>query len=379
MSFDPRNPGPRGQGPSRPTPPSGSQGASRGGRPPDDRPGNDADSDTYYWNTSTTQRGGSSRGGGSRTFLGIPVTLVYLIGACVIGLVFIGAVCSRSVSNGSVAGQVKGLDADHQVATVPGAQVILRGSKDTYTTVSGDAPADAEGDAAYNYHFENVPPGTYTMAVTPPAGSDYQPESDITVKVESGELYPQSVLLLAQGIQKPRPLAPSEMEPGQVGYINDRGERVVYQQGSGFDATDALLLYLLWRNPPAYGYGAPPIIYNPGGSTTSSSNYRVSPPPSTSRSGQTVTQRPPSVPGQGSTRPSASGASSGPGPSVNSGSNSSSSSSSTTTRPSQPSTSSSSSSSNPSQGATRPSSSSSSSAPSRSPSSSSRSSGGGRR
>jgi len=52
-------------------------------------------------------------------------------------------------------------------------------------------------------------------------------------------------------------------------------------KGSGFDATDALLLYLLWRNPPGFGYGAPPIIVsNPGGfssstsGTSSTSGYR---------------------------------------------------------------------------------------------------------
>jgi len=139
--------------------------------------------------------------------------------------------CSRPVANGSVAGQVKALAADRQVSTLAGAQVILRGSKETYTTVSSDAPADATGEAAYNYRVENLPAGTYTMAVTPPAGSDLQPEDSITLKIESGQLFPQSVLLLAQGIQKPRPLAPSELEPGQTGYINDRGERVTYQQG----------------------------------------------------------------------------------------------------------------------------------------------------
>src|SRR3954462_15459057 len=101
---------------------------------------------------------------------------------------------ARPAANGSVAGQVKALSADRQVSTLSGAQVILRGSKDTYTTVSSDVPADATGEAAYNYSFENIPAGTYTMAVTPPAGSDLQPEDSITVKVESGELFPQSVL-----------------------------------------------------------------------------------------------------------------------------------------------------------------------------------------
>jgi hypothetical protein len=322
--------------------------------------------------------------------------LIYVIGVSIVGLVFLGAVCSRPAANGSVAGQVKALGADRQVSTLPGAQVVLRGPKDTYTAVSTDAPADATGDAAYNYRFENVPPGKYVMSVTPPAGSNLQSEDNINFEVESGQLFPQSVMLLAQGIQKPRPLAPSELEPGQTGYINDKGERVVYQQGSGFDATDALLLYLLWRNPPIYGYGAPPIIVsNPGGfstGTSSSSSYRVEPPPTTSRSGQAVTQRPPSVPGQGSTRPSSStgaSGSTGVGPTYNSGSSSTGSSGATTGSDSSSSSSSgsatnrsgSSSSSSPSQGVSRPSSSSSSSSrPSvSSPSRSSGSSSGGRR
>jgi hypothetical protein len=413
MSFDPRTPsgtppdGPSSQGSARPTPPggqAGSQGASRGGRAPDtepdDRFDDRSDERTYYTpprGGAGTRRGGSGqRGsgfaswlpggrGGSGTFFGIPLTIIYLIGASIIGLVFIGAVCSPRTTTGSVAGQVKALGSDRQVASLPGAQVIVRSPSNTWTTVTTDVPDDATGEAAYNYRIENLPAGNYTMAVTPPAGSDLQPEGDINFKVESGQLFPQSVLLLAQGIQKPRPLAPSEVEPGQVGYINDRGERVVYQQG-GIDATDVLLLYLLWRQPPLYGYGAPPIIYTGSrGSTSTGSNYRVEPPPTTTRSGQTVTQRPPSVPGQGSTRPSGSSGSTGAGPTYNSGapstgsgsstsSGSSSSGSSTTTRPS-----------SPSQGATRPSSgSSSSSSPSsssgsRSSSSGSRSSGGGRR
>jgi len=296
MSFDPRDP--NSSSPSDPSdaprqpPRGGSQGASRGGQQPDAPPGGRPDSEWSNrpgWSPSGGRtgsfgswlpRGGS---GGSRTFLGLPVALIYVIAVVMISFVFLGAVCSRPVRNGSVAGQVKALSEDRQVSTLSGAQVILRGVKDTYTTVSSDAPADATGESAYNYRFENVPPGKYTMAVTPPAGSNLQPEDNVTLEVESGELFPQSVMLLAQGIQKPRPLSPSELEPGQTGYINDRGERVTYQQGSGFDATDALLLYLLWRNPPAYGYGAPPVIISSPGSstTTSSSNYRVDPPPST--------------------------------------------------------------------------------------------------
>lgn len=401
MSYDP-NANPNDAPRSTRSTPSGSQGASRGGRQPDETPDDSAGTRTSWddarrsSNASQDQRARNNRGGfwsrlpgmgagGSGTLFGVPVTLIYLIGASVIGLIFIGAVCSPTTTVGSVAGQVKALSTDRQVSTLAGAQVILRGSKETYTTVSADVAADATGDAAYNYRFENVPPGTYTMAVTPPAGSNLQPESDITLKVESGQMFPQSVMLLAEGLQKPRPLAPSEVEPRQVGYLNERGERVTYQQGSGFDTTDALLLYLLWRNPPTYGYGAPPIIVNsPGSTNTSGYNYRADPPPTTTRTGQTVTQRPPSVPGQGSTRPSSSSSSTGPGPSTSSGSNtsSSSSSSSTTTKPSTSSSSNDAAtnrSSSPSQGASRPSSSSSSSSPSRSSSSGSRSSGGGRR
>jgi hypothetical protein len=376
----------------------GSQGASRGGQRPDAPP----DDERASWSGRggrTTDPGRVSDWlpkGGSNTFLGLPLALIYVIGISMIGLVLLGAVCARPAANGSVAGQVKALSADRQVSTLAGAQVILRGSNDTYTAVSTSVPDDATGDAAYNYRFDSVPTGTYTMAVTPPPDSNLQPEDNITLKVESGQLFPQSVMLLANGIQKPRPLAPSELEPGQTGYINDRGERVVYQQGSGFNATDALLLYLLWRNPPSYGYGAPPVIVsNPGGYSTgtasTSGSYRVDPPPTTSRTGQTVTQRPPSVPGQGSTRPSSStGAtgSTGTGPAYNSDGSGSSSSGATTSSGSSSSggsatnRSSSSSSSSPSQGVSRPSSSgsSSSSRPSvSSPSRSSGSGGGGRR
>jgi uncharacterized membrane protein YgcG len=395
MSFDPRDPSDRppsnaSQGSSRPTPP-GSQGASRGGQRPDERRNSGPDNRSNW-------RGGNAPGpdpsrvadwipkrGGS-TFLGLPLALIYVIGVSLIGLVFLGAVCSAPAANGSVAGQIKALSADNQVSTLSGAQVVLRGSNNTYTTVSTGAPADATGEAAYNYRFDTVPAGTYTMSVTPPAGASLQPEANISLKVESGQLFPQSVMLLADGIQKPTPLAQGDLAPGETGYVNGQGQRVTYQQGSGFSPTDALLLYLLWRNPPSYGYGAPPIIVtSPGGSSTgsssSNSSYRVEPPPTSSRNGEAVTQRPPSVPGQGSTRPSSStGAtgSTGAGPSY-SGSGSSSAGSSTSSGSSGSATNrSSSSSSSPSQGVSRPSSS--SSRPSVSaPSRSSGSSGGGRR
>ena len=298
------------------------------------------------------------------------------------------ASCGPSSGPGQVAGQIKALNAERAVSTLAGAQVILRGGSNTYTTVSTDTPEGAEGTDAYNYRFDNVPPGRYTMAVTPPPGSGLQPEADITLEVEADELFPQSVMLLAEGVQKPRPLSPSELNPGEVGYLNERGERVVYQQGSGFGLDDALLMYLLFRNPPGFGYGAPPIIYSqPRGGPS----YRYDTPPSRTSTGGRVTSRPPSVPGQGSTRPSSSGAT-GAGPTYRSGDGDDS--PSNTARP--PSSSSGSATSpngttsspanRPSQGVTRPSSSTSSPSRSTAPSSSrssgssgSRSSGGGRR
>jgi hypothetical protein len=391
------------RGPSRPRPP-GAQGASRGGFRPDDSDGNFDANESYGKTGNQTGEpplGGypfgsqQSRGGGRRSFfsggprfLGLPVNLIYTLGAMLIGIVFLGAVCGRPAATGSVAGQVKGLNADRSLATLAGAQLVLRGSGQTYTATSTDVPADAEGEAAYNYRFENVPAGNYVMSVTPPAGSTYQTEDNIPFKVEGGQLFPQSVMLLDQGIQKPRQLAQDELRDGEAGgYVNDRGERVVYQQGGGFDASDALLMYLLWRNPPGFGYYSPPIIYSPRGSSTSS--YRVADPPSSTRSGQTVTQQKPVTPGQGSTRPSGSTGVTGAGPSTSSGSSSrpsdavapsqsnpssgSSSSGSNTSTQTRPSVSA------PSQGATRPSSSSSSPARSSAPSRSSGSSGGGRR
>jgi hypothetical protein len=402
--------------------PGGAQGASRGGFQPsgdtdDDGAQNAGPSDPgghdggFSWSSGQSQgrqwsppaggRGGSRRGGA--TFLGLPVNLIYAIGAAIITIVIVGAVCGKPTATGSVAGQIKALNADRTVTTLTGAQVVLRGNNQTYTATSTDVPANADGEAAYNYHIENVPPGNYTMAVTPPAGASLQSEQDISFKVESGQLFPQSVMLLADGIQKPRPLAQNELQPGEAGgYVNDRGERVVYQQGSGFDATDALLLYLLWRNPGGYGYGYPPVIVTqPGGSTIgsgSSYNYRVENPPTQSRSGQTVTQRKPDTPGQGATRPSSSTGATGSGPSYSSGPSTSgssgsgsSSSSGGQTRPSTSSGSGSSGSGSsssgsrisapsvPSQGASRPSSSSSSPSRSSAPSRSSGSSGGGRR
>ena len=68
------------------------------------------------------------------------------------------------------------------------------------TTTSTDVDPSAEGEAAYNYRFENVPPGNYALTVAPPAGASLQSEEDVNLKVESGQLFPQSVMLLAQGI-----------------------------------------------------------------------------------------------------------------------------------------------------------------------------------
>jgi len=314
--------------------------------------------------------------------------MIYALGAALISLVFIGAVCTStsSTATGTVAGQVKALNADRTVTNLAGAQLVLSGAGQTYTATSTEVDPNAEGEAAYNYRFENVPRGTYAMAVTPPAGSTFQTEDGISFEVNSGEMFPQSVMLLEQGIQKPRQLAQNELQPGEAGgYVNDRGERVVHQQGSGFNSSDALLMYLLWRHPPGFGYYAPPVIINSPGGSTAGSNYRVADPPSSTRSGQTVTQQKPSTPGQGSTRPSGSTGATGAGPSTsssgsrtddavapaqtkpNTGSSNNGSNTSTQTKPST---------SAPSQGASRPSSSTSRPSTSSAPS---RSSGGGRR
>jgi hypothetical protein len=269
----------------------------------------------------------------------------------------------RQPGPGSVSGQIKHLTPEGGVQNLVGAQVVLRGARDTFTTVSnaGEGSGD-EQDGTYNYRFDQVPPGTYTMAVTPPPGSNLQPETDIPpFEVKADEQFPQSVMLLPEGVAKPRPLAPSELNPGEVGYVNQRGERVVYQQGSGLDMTDFLLMYMLFRSPPLFGYGAPPVIMNSPGTSTGP-RYRVDAPPATSTSGQRVTTRPPSVPGQGSTRPGGAPASGGAGPtyrppsSNGTGPNTATSpngSAGTTAKPSAPSDA-------PSQGVTRPSSGSSS-------------------
>ena len=221
----------------------------------------------------------------------------------------------REPGPGSVAGQIKATTPDGGVHNVAGAQVILRGRQDTHTTVStaGEESGD-QAEASYNYRFDRVPPGTYTMAVTPPPGSGLQPETDINLEVKADEQFPQSVLLLPEGVARPRPLAPSELNPGEAGYINSRGERVVHSAGSGIDTSDLLLMYLLFRNPPLFGYGAPPIMIG-GPSTSTGPRYRVEDPPTTTRTGQRVTTRAPSVPGQGATRPGAAPAA-GPGPST---------------------------------------------------------------
>ncbi|MCC7370439.1 MAG: hypothetical protein IT306_18590 [Chloroflexi bacterium] len=322
--------------------PGGAQGASRGGfQPTDDeraghtsqqgwsgRPGqHDAPFGGYPFgneNQGRQRRGPGSFFTGGPRFLGLPVNLIYTLGAMLIGIVFIGAVCGRPTATGSVAGQVKGLNADRTLVTLASATLTLRGNGQTLTTTSTEVPADAAGEAAYNYRFENVPRGSYSLSVTPPAGSTFQAEENITFDVQGGQLFPQSVMLLAQGMQKPRPLNANELNSGETaGYINERGERVVSHQGSGFDASDALLMYLLWRNPPMWGYSSPPVIIS-SPSNAPSSSYRVSDPPSSSRSGQTVTQQKPTTPGQGSTRPSGSTGVTGAGPNTSSGSSSSS-------------------------------------------------------
>ncbi|MBA2451048.1 MAG: hypothetical protein H0V51_23800 [Chloroflexi bacterium] len=224
--------------------------------------------------------------------------------------------CSQPAGPGSVSGQIKAASPDGaEVRNIAGAQVVLRGARDSFTTVSNDGEASGDdADGSYNYRFERVPPGTYTVAVTPPAGSGLQPENDIpTLDVKADELFPQSVLLLPEGTTKPRVLDASELNPGEVGYVNGRNERVVYQ-GGGIDTSDLLLMYLLFRQPPMFGYGAPPVLAGGRrGSTPGAAPYRVDEPPRTTRTGQTVTQRPATVPGQGATRPGGAPAS-GPGP-----------------------------------------------------------------
>jgi hypothetical protein len=266
--------------------------------------------------------------------------------------------CGRPSGPGAVSGQIKFLSADNTVRNLPGAQVILRGAQDTYTAVSTNGEGD-NPDASYNYRVDSVPPGRYVMAVTPPAGAGLQPESELNLEVQPNETYAQSVLLLPEGVAKPRPLGPNEVGNGQVGY-SQNGQQRTYSSG-GLDLTDVMLMYLLFRNPIGYGYGVPPVIVsNPGSSNPSGSRYRVDAPPAQTSRGEPITQAPKGVPGQGSTRPG-----SAPATGSNSSSPSGSSSSSGSSRPSA---------SSPSQGVTRPS----APAPSRpsAPSSSGRSSGG---
>ena len=223
---------------------------------------------------------------------------LFLISVLLAGLL---AGC-REPGPGSVAGQVIRQTADGGVENVAGAQIVLRRGQDVRTTVSDQGEsADGQADGSPNYRFENVPPGTYTMSVTAPPGSGLQPWDDLQLAVESEELFLQNVPLLAEGVAKPRPLAPSELEAGQSGYVNGRGDRVVHSGGP--DLTDFLLLYLLMRNPPGFGYGVPPVIVSAPPTTTGGPRYRVEDPPTTTRTGQRVTTRPASVPGQGSTRP----------------------------------------------------------------------------
>ena len=143
------------------------------------------------------------------------------------------------------------------------------------------------------------------MAVTPPTGLGLQPEDNLNLAVEPNETYAQSALLLPEGIAKPRPLTPEEAGSGQVGY-SQNGQNRTYSNG-GLDLSDFLLMYLLFRNPIGYGYGAPPVIIsNPGSSNSSGSRYRVEPPPTQTSRGEPISQAPKGVPGQGATRPGSS-------------------------------------------------------------------------
>lgn len=269
----------------------------------------------------------------------------FFLATCLMTLV---PACAPS-GPGAVSGQVKMATADGVVRNISGAQIVLRGAQDTRTALSTDGEGD-EPEASYNYRFDSVPAGRYVMSVTPPIGSGLQPEEDLSITVEAGETYPQSVLLLPEGVAKPRALRPDEVSGEQVGYVNGRGERVVYQNQGGLDTSDFLLMYLLMRNPIGWGYGAPPVLVgSPGGG--SGPRYRVESPPTRTSSGQTVTTRPPSVPGQGATRP---------GSSASTSSGSSSGGSSATSGSRSPSVSA------PAQGSSRPSAPSRSSSPSRS-------------
>jgi hypothetical protein len=280
---------------------------------------------------------------------------VFFIATLVLALL---PACGKPSGPGAVSGQIKYLAPDGTVRNLPGAQVILRGAQDTFTAISTGGEGD-EPDAGYNYRIESVPPGRYVMAVTPPAGLSLQPEDELNLEVQPEETYPQSALLLPEGVTKPRPLTPEEAGNGQVGYSHN-GQNRTYSS-SGLDLSDFLLMYLLFRNPIGYGYGVPPVIVsNPGSSGSSGSRYRVESPPTRTSRGEPLSQAPRGVPGQGATRPgssssgnsSSSGSSSQPRTSSGSGS---------TVKP-------------PSQGASRPS----APAPSRS-SGSSRSSSGGRK
>jgi hypothetical protein len=262
--------------------------------------------------------------------------------------------CGQPSGPGAVSGQIKFLAADGTVQNLPGAQVILRGAQDTFTAVSTNGEG-AEPDAGYNYRIDSVPPGRYVMAVTPPAGQGLQPEDELNIEVEPNETYAQSALLLPEGVAKPRPLSSEESGNGQVGYSHN-GQNRMYSSG-GLDMSDFLLMYLLFRNPGGYGYGAPPVIIGgPGSSGSSGSRYRVEPPPTQTSRGERISQAPQGVPGQGATRPgSSSSGSTSSQPSASSGNSSR-----------QPTVKA------PSQGASRPS----APAPSRSSGSSGRSSGG---
>ena len=229
--------------------------------------------------------------------------------------------CGEPSGPGGVSGQIKHLAADGTVTNLAGAQIILRGAQETFTAVSTNGEG-AEADAGYNYRIDSVPPGRYVMAVTPPAGSGLQPEDELNLEVKPEETYAQSALLLPEGVAKPRPLSPEEAGNGQVGYSHN-GQNRTYSSG-GLDMTDFLLMYMLFRNPGGYGYGAPPVVIgNPGSSGPGGSRYRVEPPPTQTSRGERISQGPRGVPGQGATRPGSSSSGSSNQPSASSGNRSS--------------------------------------------------------
>ena len=95
----------------------------------------------------------------------------------------------RPDTNGSVRGTVT----DHTGATVANAAVALTGNAQTdRTTTSGTNGV---------YTFADVPPGTYSLAVTPPAGFKVGATGSVSVTVASGaQANASAIVLIREGI-----------------------------------------------------------------------------------------------------------------------------------------------------------------------------------